>query len=125
MPNLQQRGAAWLGSQLQTAAGQASTYRRRGSGGVEEFAIVGTWSEKVYDQVDQDGEVQQVLAYDWILVAADLDEISVSPRPGDQLVGTVAGSAVTFEIRPIGNLPAVEWADTSGILIRLHTKRVG
>lgn len=126
MPNnLLQNAAAWLGSKLQTAGGRLITYQRAGT---SSGTISGVCSKVEYDVLDQNEGVITTVAFDdWMFTASEL-KISgtvITPRIGDQISETLNGNTITYEVLPIDKRPCFEFADSSGILLTVHTKRVG
>ena len=124
MTNLLQDSAVWLGDRLKESAGRQVTYAR----GVQQSnPITGTVAKHEYEVVENDGSVTLVLAYDWTFTAGDLviAGSTVKPRSGDRIKETLNGEAIEFEVLPIGKLPCSEWLDTSGVLLLVHTKKVG
>lgn len=123
MPNLTQRGATWLGGKLKTAGGRSVVYRR---GAVISSPIVGTVGRHEYDVTDNDGITTTVVMDDWIFTATDLvlDAVQIEPRVGDYIEETLNGFTNQYQVLPVNDRPAWEWFDTSGILLRVHSKRV-
>lgn len=123
MTNILQRGATWLGTKLQTAAGRSVQIQRRGK---LSAAITASVVGKEYEVIDGDGIPQQILHYDWTFTTAEivLDTAAVDLRTGDLIIETLNGVEQKFEILPIGKKPCTEWADTAGILTLVHTKRI-
>lgn len=123
MTNILRRGATWLGTKLQTAAGRTVRIKRRGKLSAE---ITATVASKEYEVPDSDGIPQKILHFDWTFVTSEivLETNAVDLRSGDWIIETLSGVEQIFEVLPIGKMPCVEWADTSGILTLVHTKRV-
>jgi hypothetical protein len=124
MPNLLQRGATWLGERLQTAAGRSVIY----SSGGQSFTAT-AWPAKVdYEVDDEDGIPRRVTFYDWTFAREDLDfdddPKPFSAKPGDRIVETLNAVELTYEVMPAGKRPVMEWADSGGELILIHTKLV-
>lgn len=121
MPNVLQLGAAWLGERMQALAGRMVTVRQ---GGVSTESIT-AWHELVgYDVVDQDGFSTSVESFDWRFVAADLPTGFVF-RDGALIVEEIAGGLTNvFEVMPIGTKKCSEKADSSGVLLTVHSKQV-
>ena len=67
------------------------------------------------------------MAGDWTFTAADLVIAGspIKPRSGDRIKEKLNGEPIEFEVLPIGKLPCSEWLDTSGVLLLVHTKKVG
>ena len=121
MPNLLQRGASFLGSRLQTAAGREVVYSRKS----QSVTLTGWPSLQEYEVDDEDGIPRRVTFYDWTFITAELDfandEETFAARPGDQI--TVDGE--TYELMPPGKKPVAERLDAFGLNTLIHTKRVG
>ena len=47
------------------------------------------------------------------------------PRSGDQVSVTIADVDCVFEAMPLGNRPCFEQADPDGVMLVVHTKKVG
>lgn len=117
-----QRGASWLSDRLQAAAGRTITYRRNQL----TVSITGVSVLNEYEAVDDDGFRTTLQIHDWLFAPEDivLRSETITPRPGDRITETLSGVTVVYEVTPIGDAPCVEWVDTSGIMIRVHTKRI-
>ncbi len=124
MTNLLQDAAVWLGDRLKESAGRQVTYAR---GAGESEPITGTVVQHQYEVVENDGSITLILAYDWTFTASDVVVAGspIKPRAGDRIKETLNGEAIEFEVLPIGKMPCSEWLDTSGILLLVHTKKVG
>ena len=124
MSNLLQDAAVWLGDRLKESVGRQVTYAR---GAQESDPITGTVVQHQYEVVENDSSITLIIAYDWTFSAADLVVAGspIKPRPGDRIKESLNGEAIEFEVLPIGKLPCSEWLDTSGILLLVHTKKVG
>lgn len=124
MTNILQDGAAWLGRQLKAVAGVTVAYHR-GSSSVS--GITATVSQHEYEVLDTDGIMVLIKSRDYIVHAADLvlSGSSITPRSGDRIVETIGGVSQTFEIMPLGAQNEYEPLDTDGVLLRIHTKKVG
>jgi hypothetical protein len=124
MPNLLQRGATWLGGQLQSAAGQEVEYVR----GSQSASVTGWPSRVEYEVDDQDGIPRRVTFYDWNFTTEDMiftgETEQLDSMPGDQVLVTIGGFEYTYEAMPAGKRPVAEWLDSSGILRTVHTKLV-
>ena len=105
MPNLMQRGAAWLGDKMQTAAGRSVTYTRRG------LSLTATgWPAKQEYLIDNESGIpQSVTFYDWTFTTSDLDfsdeSETFAARAGDQIEETLNGQTLVYEVTSPGNRP--------------------
>lgn len=124
MTTLLQRGATWLGERLQTSAGRTVKLTR---GSVNTTDFVGAVSRVAYDEIGDDGLTTSVMYDDWTIVADEilLADRSIVPRDGDVISETLNGATVRYEVLPLQSRPAVEWLDSSGLLLTVHTKRIG
>ena len=122
MPNLFQRSATWLGGKLQTAAGRAVTYRQ----GSRYVSLTGVPYEQTGQVVDETGMLTTLTWMEWTLVADELvlNSEAVNPRSGDRITETLNGDANTWEVLPVAGKKEWDWCDTSGLLIKVRTKRV-
>jgi hypothetical protein len=118
------RAAVGMAHSLQRLAGVEGTYVR---GEDESDAITGVPVQHEYEVIDDEsGLPTKVISYDWTFVASELaiaDE-PITPRKGDRWKPTIEGAEETYEVLPIGKRPCFERADTSGVLILVHTKKV-
>ena len=122
--NLMQRGASFLGSKLQTAAGRTVTIRQQQR---VSAPITGWVASHQYQEVGGDGSVTVVVIDDWTFVSSDvvIGGEQIEPREGCEIVETLDGFENKYEVLPVQNRPCTEWLDTSGILLLVHSKRVG
>lgn len=124
MSNLLQDGATWLGEQLKQSAGRSVVYVR-GTG--QSDPITGTLSHLQQEVLDEDGLGTGTFLNDWTFTATDLvvNATQIEPRSGDRILETLNGVDVAYEVLPPApNRPVSEWADSSGILVIVHTKKV-
>lgn len=119
------RAAIGMSQSLGRLAGIEGIYAR---GADECEPIIGVPVQHEYEVIDEEtGLPTRVISYDWRFIAADLvlaDE-SVTPRKGDRWTIDLGGAEETYEVMPIGKRPCFERADASGVLLLIHTKRVG
>lgn len=122
MTNMLQDGVVWLGGQLKDAAGLTITYSR----GIQSVSLTATATLHQYEITEQDGFVTTFVSRDYLLHAADLvlDSTAVTPRAGDRIGETIAGTATTFEVVPVGDAPCYVHEDPDGTLLTVHTKKV-
>lgn len=124
MSNILQDGAAWLGEQLKAVAGVTVAYHRASSSISD---VTATVSLHEYEVLDTDGIMVLIKSRDYIVHAADLvlSGSTITPRAGDRIVETIGGVSQTFEIMPLGAQKEYEPLDTDGVLLRIHTKKIG
>lgn len=121
MPNLMQSGAAWLGAQLKTSAG-LSVVVQQGKRTVE--GLTGWVGKHDHLVVDAEGFTTSVTSHDWEFVAADLPS-GFEFRVGAVITATINGVEEKYEAVPLGKRPAIENKDTSGVMLVVHTNKVG
>lgn len=124
MPNLMQRGATWLGSQLQTAGGRTGVYIR---GTSESGSITAVVTDLRQEVVNEDGFGTGVILTGWQFVASELllNGEAIDPRSGDRWRETLNGVDLEWEAMPPGpNQKVFEWRDTSRLLIVVWMKQV-
>lgn len=118
MPNTMQNAAAWLGANLQAAAGRTIVLSR---GAQKSSAITGTVAMQDYSLVDENGFATTFTSYDWTFVT---DDLPWEVTNGHRIRETLNGEVIEYEILPPPDRKAVEWLDTSGVLTLVHTKKV-
>lgn len=123
MPNMLQRGAAWLAGQLHQHASHSAAYLR---GGVPVALVPATVAKNTYQVTDiETGVVTNVIAFDFTIrrkLLKTVEGSQIEPREGDQIRITLNSLTMTYEVLPVGDRQCWEWADTSGILVLIHTK---
>lgn len=117
MPNLLQSAAAWLGAQLQTAAGRSVVIVRSG---VPSDALTAWVSVQEYTVVDEEGFGTVVESHDWSFVTSDLP---YPLRSGDVIRETLGGLRQEYTILPVAGKPFAEWVDTSGVMTVAHSRK--
>ena len=125
MANILQDGAAWLGGKLTAHAGHSVSLEQ---GSATLTGLTASVAMHDYEVIDSSGMLTAVLSYDWTFVAADLVAAGGSGfelRKGAVVIETVSGVTRRYEAMPLGSKPAAERLDPSGILLTLHTKKVG
>ena len=122
MTNVLETAATWLGGQLKGFASVVGTYRR----GSLSVSLIVTAYDYTYEVVDTEGFNITALSRDYIVHAADivLGGVVVVPRAGDTITETIQGVARSFEVMPLGQLKEYEPLDASGVMIKIHTKRI-
>ncbi len=124
MTNMLQDGATWLSGQLKNSSGRVVTYRRG-------FRTVENLTATPYEQeaeVASAGGLNTVVTwYEWTIAAADLVIAGavVEPQEGDQIIETLSGVTTTWEVMPVAKRKHFDWLDSSGILLKVRTKRAG
>lgn len=123
MPNLLTRGATWLASRLQAAAGRTVTYSR---GPLDSEPITAWMAEHEYEVLNEEGFLANALYYDWTFIASEIliRGSLIVPRDGDRITETVNSVAVAYEVRPLDNEPCFKRLDTGGHMLLVHTRLV-
>lgn len=120
MTNLLQDGADWLIGQLGDHASRAVVYEQ-GTGPLK--GLAGTCTAQEYEVPDEEsGLPQKITMLDWTFRSSDLG--ALVPRSGDRITETLNGQTITYELLPVGRRPCCENADTAGLILIVHTKRV-
>lgn len=125
MTTLFERSAGWLNTKLQTAAGRTVVYRRNQYASGNITAVVTRHEYPVLD----DGLQLTITRDDWLFVASDLliagtGSEPIEPREGDEIIETLGGQELIYEVLPIADRPCFEWMDTFRKLILVHSKQV-
>lgn len=120
MANLLQAGVAMLASTLTSQAGVAITYRR----GSQAAALTATPGKTTFEIADEQGAVQTVESWDFLLQAADLTfgGGTILPERLDEVLRTDGGTRYTHQVLPFGGEPLYRWCDPFHTLLRVHTK---
>jgi hypothetical protein len=75
----------------------------------------------VYELLDSNGYATKFNGVDWAIPAAQL---TVEPRPGDEIDRTVGSETWTYETLPIDGNSQVAALDPSRLLWTVHSKRI-
>lgn len=124
MPNLLQRGAAFLDSKLKTAAGRTIVYHR---GQLSSAAITAVNNHHEETIVDAEGFATKVNIESWIVTTTDLviRGEQIKPERRDWITETLNGEEIEYEVLPISAMrPEYEKTDSSNLMTTIHTKRV-
>jgi len=123
MLNLMQRSATWFGGRLKQVAGRSVILRR---GPTATVTITGTVSLHAYTTIGDQGIEISVVADDWVFTASDLviRGATIEPRDGDMIIESLEGFENKYQVLPVAGRPSVEWLDSSGLLLLVHSKRV-
>ena len=100
------------------AFGVSVTYVR----GVGETELTAEVQLQDYDIGGPDVAATVVQSRDYLLSASDL---SLTPRPGDQIKETIGGVVKLFEVMPIAARPCWQWTDSQDRKMLVHTKYAG
>ena len=124
MPDLLQRGAAWLADQRRRHLSRTVTYVR----GLDSVDLPATVGRSTFEQVDEHGVLQRTEADDFLISPADLvlDGQRVLPEAGDRIrEATDGGGTRVYEVLAIGTEPPWRWSDPHRTTLRIHTKVIG
>lgn len=113
--------AALIASGTRAFFGRTITYTRKDVTPVS-LSDGATVNSHDYEINGNDNFPTLVQFWDWTITAADL---GLTPRQGDRITETVDGTTSTYEVLPIDKRPVFEALDTAGILLKIHTKKVG
>jgi hypothetical protein len=118
------RAATGMAQSLQRLAGVLGVYVR---GADESEPLIGVPVQHEYEVIDDEtGLPTRVISYDWQFVKSELalGVEPITPRKGDRWKPSVEGTDEIYEVLPIGKRPCFERADSSGVLLIVHTKKV-
>ena len=90
------------------------------------MTLQATVGQTRYEQDDGYGAIIRAHVRDYILQWSDLvlDGVQVEPEAGDEIVEQVGERAHVYEVMSLGNQPPWRFADSSHLLIRVHTKQI-
>ncbi len=127
MPNLQQKGVAWLTGRLQANAA-VPAYFVRGSN----FVLINkvTLGNQLLKTTDNQGNVKTERTEKDFIVAAnlltfDLGLTFVLPQRGDYWLLDLGAGLKRYDVMPVGNEAPWRYADPFETLVRMHTKFSG
>lgn len=122
MPDVLEKGLAWLDDQRRTHMTRTVVYQR-GADAVELAATIGRTE---FEQVDEHGVVQRVQSRDFLVRAADLVLAGAPalPKAGDRIRETVGAQTFVYEVMAPGNEPPWRYSDPYRKALRIHTKHV-
>ncbi len=124
MPNLQQKGVAWLTSKIQANA-SVPAYFVRGSN----FVLINqvTLGSQLLKTTDNQGNVKTERTERDFIVAANLLTFDsgatfVLPQRGDYWLLDLGKGLKRYDVMPVGNEAPWRYADPFETLVRMHTK---
>lgn len=123
MTDILETGVTWLNGIRLTHLAQNVTYKRDW----ETIAVTATLGSTTYEIADEDGLLIQAKSTDFLIAASALilGEGQVAPKLGDQIIRTVGGEDLTFEVLDLGGVGHYRPADQYGTVLRIHTKQIG
>lgn len=113
-----------LSSTLKRLAGEAAEYTR---GSSLSIPLTVVHDMQTYEVITDEALPERIIAHDFLIAALDLvnGTDAVVPRPGDRVTVTIAEQECVYEAMPLGNKPCFEPADPDGVMLVVHTKKVG
>jgi len=122
MPDVLEKGLAWLDDQRHAHMTRTVVYQR-GANAVEIAATIGRTE---FEQVDEYGVVQRLQSRDFLVRAADLVLAGATtlPKAGDRIRETVGAQTFVYEVMAPGNEPPWRYSDPYRKALRVHTKHV-
>lgn len=124
MPDLFQKSSAWL-AQVQTAWCSQIVYYVRGTSSVPVSATIG----RTVGAIDPQGtEVRLVeKSRDYLINVAELfiDDLPITPRPGDQIVEGDLDNGIAYDVMAIPPEDCWRWHDRYHQRVRIHTNENG
>lgn len=123
MTDILEDGVNWLNGIRLTHLAQSVTYKRDW----ETITVTATLGSTTYEVADEDGLLIQAKSTDFLIAASALvlGEGLVKPELGDQIIRTVGGEELTFEVLDLGGVGHYRPADQYGKVLRIHTKQIG
>ncbi|MBK9128185.1 MAG: hypothetical protein IPM13_10335 [Phycisphaerales bacterium] len=123
MPDLLERGAAWLDQQRSRHLSRTVTYLR----GTDSVELPATIGQTAFEQADEYGILQRTESRDYLVSAADLVLAGerTTPRAGDRIREVIGGAAFLHEVMAPGGEPPWRFSDRYRLTLRIHTKFVG
>lgn len=119
MSNRLQDATDRLSERLQSEASRTASYRRCG----EELATPSvTFIDEVYEVMDPSGARVAMHSVDCIIARSDLS--GITSMPGDQIVESLNGVEVVYEVTNLEDRDCCENYDTSGLMLVMHTHQV-
>jgi len=119
MTTLFERAAGFLAARTQAAAGRSVSYQQ---GVGAPISIVGTRSAVDEQVIDAEGVYVATRQHSFCFVAATL---GITPRAGDTITETVAGSTKTWMVMDRVGGKCFAWEDAANILVRVWVQEIG
>jgi hypothetical protein len=122
MPDVLEKGLAWLDDQRHAHMTRTVVYQR----GADAAEISATIGRTEFEQVDERGVVQRLQSRDFLVRAADLVLAGAPtlPKAGDRIRETVGAQTFVYEVMAPGNEPPWRYSDPYRKALRIHTKHV-
>lgn len=122
MSTLRDRGQAALIGRMKQSAGVSVTYTR---GGQQVTLTVWVGQTQFTRTTDDPGASVVTAERDYLIGAQDLAAAGIAgtPRRGDKITETIAGTAYTFELQPSAGEPEWRYSDQARTTYRVHVKR--
>ena len=118
MADLLAAGAAWMAGQLEAAAGRTVTYKR----GQNQAQLTATVGQSTFEQADASGVLERWESRDFIIGAGKLP--FGEPQRHDQIVDTLGGATVLYEVRSPRGVPLWHYGDAFRTTVRVHTTAI-
>ncbi|MCG3128264.1 MAG: hypothetical protein CHACPFDD_03141 [Phycisphaerae bacterium] len=122
MPDVLEKGLAWLDDQRHAHMTRTVVYQR----GADAVEIAATIGRTEFEQVDEFGAVQRLQSRDFLVRAADLVLAGAPtlPKAGDRIRETADTQTFVYEVMAPGNEPPWRYSDPYRKALRIHTKHV-
>ena len=122
MPDLLEKGSAWLQSQRHKHLTRTVTYRRGG----DSVSLAATKGRSEFEQGDEDGFVHQLEAQDFLVRTEDLilGGARTLPKAGDRIADSDGAQTFVYEVMAPGSEPPWRYSDLYRRTLRIHTKLV-
>lgn len=119
MADMLATGSAWLNGIQKSHSAHTVEYRR-GEDAVELLATIG---QTIFKQRSEYGAIIFTESRDFLITAADLT--LGEPERGDQIIETLVGSEIIYEVMAPGDEHHFRYSDTDRRMLRVHTKCLG
>jgi len=122
MPDVLEKGLAWLDDQRHAHMTRMVVYQRGGDA-VEIGATIGRTE---FEQVDEHGVVQRLQSRDFLVRSADLVLAGAPtlPKAGDRIREAASDQIFIYEVMAPGGEPPYRYSDPHRKTLRIHTKHV-
>lgn len=113
-------GAAWLADTLNEHESETILYRR----GLDEVEIDATPGQSSFEATLDNGTVIEIEMPDWLIKPSHLvlDDVVVTPEPGDKILKTVGDTVTTYEVLSPSTTDQPYEIEQGGTIMRIHTK---
>jgi hypothetical protein len=122
MPDVLEKGLAWLGKMNSEYRSTPVIYQRDG----QELPLTATIGRTVFQTARDGGPFETSEARDFLVDAKTLilGGQPFLPRPGDRIAEEQDGKRFVHEVMALDDEPCFRWCDPYQITLRIHTKHI-